>query len=328
MTPTRLMRLLAAGFLALTMLPPVASAADASANYPNKPIRMVVPFGAGSVTDTLARVVANKLSEAWSQPVVVDNRAGADGNIGTGYVASAERDGYTLLFGAASTNAVNPSLHRNLKFDAMRDFVPVINVASVPNVLVVHPSVPAKSVKDLIDLLHKNHYAFASGGAGGSQHLSAELFMSMTKTEMLHVPYKGGSPALTDLLAGRVQMMFCNLPLCLQQIRAGKLVALGVTSAKRTPLLPDVPTIAEAGVPGYVVDGWFGLFAPTGVPDAIVKRLNAEVARMLEDTDVRKQLLDQGAVPVSGSPQSFAQFVRAEHDRWAAVIRKANITVD
>ena len=323
----RLVSLLFAGCIAASLLP-VSVGAQTQAAYPTKPIRLVVPFGAGSVTDTLARIVGNKLGEAWSQPVIVDNRAGADGNIGTGYVASAERDGYTLLFGAASTNAVNPSLHRNLKFDAMRDFVPVINVASVPNVLVVHPSVPATSVKSLIDALHKQRYAFASGGAGGSQHLSAELFMSMTKTEMLHVPYKGGSPALTDLLAGRVQMMFCNLPLCLPHIRAAKLVPLGVTSAQRTPLLPDVPTIAEAGVPGYVVDGWFGLFAPTGTPDAIVRKLNTEVARILQEPEVRKQLLDQGAVPGAGSPDAFAKFVRTEHDRWAEVIRRANITVN
>ena len=327
MTPSRLMRALVLCCLALPFLPEGAVAQGAE-TYPGKPIRMVVPFNAGSVTDTLARVVANKLGETWSQPIIVDNRAGADGNIGTGYVASAEHDGYTLLFGAASTNAVNPSLHKNLKFDAMRDFVPVINVASVPNVLVVHPSVPAKNVKELIDVLHKQQYAYASGGAGGSQHLSAELFKSMTKTEMLHVPYKGGSPALTDLLSGRVQLMFCNLPLCLPQIRAGKLVALGVTSAQRSPLLPNVPTISEAGVPGYVVDGWFGLFAPKGVPETIVKRLNTEVARVLGDADVRKQLLDQGAVPVAGSPESFAKFVRAEHDRWATVIRTANITVN
>lgn len=328
MKSPRMIRLFVASCLALSMTPMIAAAEANASAYPAKPIRIVVPFGAGSVTDTLARVVGNKLGEAWSQPVVVDNRAGADGNIGTGFVAAADPDGYTLLFGAASTNAVNPSLHGNLKFNAIRDFVPVANVASVPNVLVVHPGVPARNVKDLIELLRKNSYAYASGGAGGSQHLSAELFKTMSKTDMLHVPYKGGAPALTDLLSGRVQLMFCNLPLCLQQIRAGKLVALGVTSAKRTPLLPDVPTIAEAGVPGYVVDGWFGLFAPKGVPEAIVKRLNAEVDRILQEPDVRKQLLDQGAVPNAGSAQQFARFVRAEHDRWATVIRQANIKVD
>ena len=311
-------------FSALLPSPAVAQQSP----YPVKPIHMVVPFGAGSVTDTLARIIATRLSEAWGQPVVVDNRAGADGNIGTGYVAAAERDGYTLLFGAASTNAINASLHTNLKFDPQRDFVPVVNVASVPNVLVVPPSVSARSVKELLALLHKQQYSYASGGAGGSQHLSAELFKSMSKTDILHVPYKGGAPALTDLLAGRVQMMFCNLPLCLPHIRSGKLIALGVTSARKSPLLPNVPTISESGLPGYVVEGWFGMFAPAGVPKQVVSRINAEVVRILKDPKTREQLLAQGAEPVGDSPEGFAVFVGKEHDRWAAVIRNAGITVN
>ena len=302
--------------------------AQASAPYPTKPIQMVVPFAAGSVTDLLARIVAQRLGETLGQSVIVENKPGADGNIGAGYVAAAPADGYTLLMGAASTNAINPSLHKNLRFNALRDFAPITNVAAVPNVLVVGPQVNAKTVKEFIAAARKDKLSFASSGAGGSMHLSGELFKASTQTpDLLHIAYKGGSAPVTDVMGGRVSAMFCNLPLCLQHIRAGKLTALGVTSPKRSPLLPDVPTIAEAGVPGYSVEGWFGLFAPAAVPKPIIQRLNAEVVKILKDPKVKEQLLAQGAEPVADSPEEFAAFVKREHDRWARIIQDANITL-
>jgi tripartite-type tricarboxylate transporter receptor subunit TctC len=296
--------------------------------WPTRPVTMVVPFAPGSVTDLLARTVAQRLSESLGQPVIVDNKAGADGNIGAGFVAAAPKDGYTLLVGPASTNAINPSLHKNLKFDPQRDFAAITDLATVTNVLVVGPQVPARSVKEFVQVLDTKKASYASGGAGGSQHLSAELFKSMTGKDMLHVPYKGGGAALTDLLAGRVDAMFCNLPVCLPHIRTGKLVALAVTGGRRSPLLPEVPTMGEAGIPNYVVDGWFGLFAPAGVPSAVITRLNTEVVRILKDPATAKALLAQGAEPDPQSPQEFGAFVASERERWAKVIRDAHITLD
>ncbi len=298
------------------------------AAWPARTITIVVPFGAGSVTDQLARIVGQNLSESLGLPVVIENKAGADGNIGAAYVAGATPDGYTLLMGAASTNAINPSLHKNLRFNPLRDFAPITNIAAVPNVLVVGPSVKARSVKDFIQAARTEKYSYASSGAGGSMHLSGELFKVMTKTpDMLHIPFKGGSAPVTEVMAGRISAMFCNLPLCLQHIKAGKLTALGVTSPRRTPLLPDVPTIAEAGVPGYEVEGWFGFFAPAAVPKPIIDRLNKEVVAMLKNPAVKEKLLAQGAEPVGGTPEEFAAFVKKEHDRWARIIAEAGISL-
>ncbi|MBB5215936.1 Bug family tripartite tricarboxylate transporter substrate binding protein [Parapusillimonas granuli] len=299
-----------------------------AADYPNKPIRMIVPFGAGSVTDQLARTVGSGLAEALGQSVVVENRPGAGGNIGAGFVAASAPDGYTLLMGAASTNAINPSLYKNLKFDPLKDFVPVANVASVTNVLVVNPELKVGTVAELIKALKGGSYSYASGGAGGSQHLSAELFKSMSSTEMVHIPYKGGSEPIPDLISNRVQVMFCNLPVCLPHIKSGKLVALGVTSSKRSPLLPEVPTIAEAGLPGYSVDGWFALFAPAKVPAEIVARLHDETAKLLAKPEVQDQIRRQGAEPNHSTQAEFARFVQAEHDKWAKVIQDANIRIE
>ncbi|WP_198952717.1 MULTISPECIES: tripartite tricarboxylate transporter substrate binding protein [unclassified Achromobacter] len=317
-----------AGALTLATTAPAQAADAAQAQYPTKPIRLIVPFGPGSVTDQLARVLASALSEKWGQSIIVENKAGAGGNIGAGFVAESAPDGYTLLMGAASTNAINPSLYPNLKFDPMKAFVPVANVASVTNVLVVNPQVKARDVKGLIEELKANNYSYASGGAGGSQHLSAELFKSMSKTDMVHIPYKGGAEPLPDLMSNRVQVMFCNLPVCLPHIQAGKLVALGVTSTQRSPLLPKVPTIAEAGLPGYSVDGWFALFAPAKVPAAIVARLHDETAQVLASPAVAEQIRRQGAEPNTGSQADFAKFVQAEHDKWAKVIKDANIRIE
>ncbi|MBO1114485.1 tripartite tricarboxylate transporter substrate binding protein [Bordetella petrii] len=323
-----LSRTIRAGLAAL--LAAGACAAAQAAGYPDKPVHLIVPFGPGSVTDQLARITADKLGKALGQTVIVENKAGAGGNIGAGYVAGAPADGYTLLLGPASTNAINPSLYHDLKFDPMKDFAPITNVASVTNVLVVPAAVPVHTVRELIDQLkqHSGAYSYASGGAGGSQHLSAELFKTMSGTQMLHVPYKGGGAALADLLSNRVQVMFCNLPVCLPHIKAGRLTALGVSSARRSELLPQVPTIAESGLPGYEVDGWFGLFAPAGTPDPIVARLNAEMTRILDTAEVRQLLLAQGATAEPGTQQEFARFVQSEHDKWARVIKQAGITLE
>jgi tripartite-type tricarboxylate transporter receptor subunit TctC len=329
-----LMTIQARGFTALAAaltlaVAVVPTALAQTAAYPSKPIRLVVPFGAGSVTDQLARTVGAGLAEALGQSVVVENKSGAGGNIGAGYVAAAEPDGYTLLMGAASTNAINPSLYTNLKYDPLKDFAPVANFASVTNVLVVNPEVKARSVSELIESLKKSDaYSYASGGAGGSQHLSAELFKSMSSTDMLHIPYKGGSEPLPDLIANRVQVMFCNLPVCLPHIKSGKLVALGVTSSKRSPLLPEVPTISESGLPGYSVEGWFALFAPAKVPVEIVDRLHDETAKLLARPEVQELIRRQGAEPNGGTREEFARFVQAEHDKWAKVIRDANIRIE
>lgn len=321
-------RLLSVAFGAVALSLAVAPTLAQVKDYPSQPINLIVPFGAGSVTDTLGRITAQQLTEALGQPVVVLNKAGAGGNIGAAAVAAAPADGYTLLLGPTSTNAVNSSLYKNLKFNPLRDFVPITDVATVANVLVVNPEVPAKTVQDLIALLLQKQYAYASTGNGGSMHLSGELFKSMTKTQMLHVPYKGGGAALADLLPGRVQVMFCNLPLCLPHIKTGKLRALAITSSKRSTLLPDVPTMVEAGLPGYEVNGWFGLFAPAKVDPAIVEKLNTVMQAALEKPEVKEQLLAQGAVPDGGSPEAFAKFVQAEHDKWAKVIQDAGITIE
>ncbi|HEY9278822.1 MAG TPA: tripartite tricarboxylate transporter substrate binding protein [Eoetvoesiella sp.] len=312
--------------MALTAI--VAPQATQAEEYPSRAVNLVVPFGAGSVTDLLARIVAKQLTESLGQSVIVQNKAGAGGNIGAAEVATAAADGYTLLLGPTSTNAVNPSLYKNLKFDPLRDFAPITNVATVANILVVHPDIPAKTVKELIALLPQKQYAYASGGTGGSMHLAAELFKSLTNHDMLHVPYKGGSDALADLLSGRVQVMFCNLPVCLPHVKSGKLHALAVTSSKRSVLLPEVPTMAQAGLPSYEVNGWFGLFAPAKVEPAIIEKLNAETRKVLDMPQVKQQLLAQGAEPAGGSSADFAKFVHDEHDKWAKVIKDAGIKVE
>lgn len=304
------------------------ASAQSASDYPNRPITMVVPFGPGSVTDLLARIAANEIGSALNTSVVVQNKPGAGGNIGAGDVARAAPDGYTLLVGPTSTNAVNPSLYKNLTFDALKDFAPISNIAKVPNVLVVPADSPANSVSELIALGKKNQLSYASGGTGGSMHLAAELFANMAGIDILHVPYKGGGPALADLLPGRVDMMFCNLPLCLPHIESGKLKALGVTSAQPSPLLPKVKPVGDQGLSGFEVTGWFGLFAPAKVDPAIIAKLNKALTQSLEKETVKQQLLAQGAEPDASTPEQFNQFVKAEYEKWADVIKKANITVE
>jgi len=262
--------------------------------------------------------------------VVIDNRPGAGGNIGSDAVAKAPPDGYMLLMGAVGTHAINASLYKKMPYDAVKDFAPVILVATVPNALVVHPSVPAKSVKELITYSKANpgKLNFGSSGNGTSVHLSGELFKSLTGIDMQHVPYKGSGPAMTGLLGGEIQMMFDNLPSAIQHIKSGKLRPLGVTSAKRSPALPEVPTIAEAGVPGYEATSWFGVLAPAGTPRDIVGRLNGEINKILELPDTHKRLEEQGAEPAGGTPDQFAALIGREIPKWAKVVKDSGAQVD
>ena len=298
--------------------------------YPAKPIRLVVPFPAGGTTDILARAVGQKLTEAWGQPVVVDNRPGAGGNIGAELVAKAAPDGYTLLMGTVGTHAINASLYAKMPYDHIKDFAPVILVAGVPNVLVVNPAVPVNSVQELIAYAKANpgRLNFASSGSGTSIHLSGELFKVMAGVQMTHIPYKGSAPALQDLIGGQVQLMFDNLPSALPQIKGGKLRALAVTSATRAAALPDVPTVAEAGLPGFEASSWFGVLAPAGTPVAIIARLNAEIAKWLASPEAREKLASQGANAAGGSPEDFAKHIAAETAKWQKVVKESGAKVD
>jgi tripartite-type tricarboxylate transporter receptor subunit TctC len=307
-----------------------ALTASAQAPYPNRPVRIVVPFAAGGTTDILARALAQKLTEALGQSFIVDNRPGAGGNIGAELVAKSAPDGYTLLMGTVGTHAINPSLYKVMPYDHVKDFAPVVLVAGVPNVLEVNPSVPVQTVAELIAYAkaNPNKLNFASSGSGTSIHLSAELFKSMTGVQMQHVPYKGSAPALQDLVGGQVQLMFDNLPSSLALIKAGKLRPLAVTSTTRAAVLPDVPTVAEAGVPGFEASSWFGLLAPAGTPPAIIAKLNAEANRWLSSPDAKEKLLAQGANAAGGSPEDFARHIAAETIKWAKVVKDSGAKVD
>jgi tripartite-type tricarboxylate transporter receptor subunit TctC len=298
--------------------------------YPSKPIRLVVPFPPGGATDILARNVAQRLTETWGQPVVVDNRPGAGGNIGSELVAKAAPDGYTLEMGTVGTHAINSSLYARMPYDHVKDFAPVILVAAVPNVLVVNPGVPVNSVQELIAYAKANpgKLNFASSGSGTSIHLSGELFKVMAGVQMTHVPYKGSAPALSDLLGGQVQLMFDNLPPSLPQIKAGKLRALAVTSATRAPALPDVPTIAESGLPGFEASSWFGVLAPAGTPPAIIAKLNAEIGKWLASPEAKEKLAAVGANGAGGTPEDFARHIQAETAKWAKVVKESGAKVD
>ena len=298
--------------------------------YPTKPVRIVVPFPAGGATDILARAVAQKLTETWGQAFVVDNRPGAGGNIGSELVAKAAPDGYTLEMGTVGTHAINASLYAKMPYDHVKDFAPIILVAGVPNVLVVNPAVPVNSVQELIAYAKANpgKLNFASSGSGTSIHLSGELFKVMAGVQMTHIPYKGSAPALADLLGGQVQLMFDNLPPSLPQIKGGKLRALGVTSAARAPALPDTPTIAESGLPGFEASSWFGLLAPAGTPPAIIAKLNTEIAKWLASPEAREKLVAIGANIAGGTPEDFARHIRVETAKWAKVVKESGAKVD
>ena len=319
-------RFVAPSLLAMLFAMPLLAMAQA---YPTRPIKMLVPFPAGGTVDFFARVVAPKLTDALGQPVQVENRSGAGGNIAAEAVAKAPADGYTLLMGSEIV-AINISLYKQLGYDPLKDLAPVTLVGTVPNILIANLAVPATSVKELIALAKKpgTKLSYASTGHGTSSQLSSELFKSMAGVDILHVPYKGGAPAIADVIGGQVNIMFLNMPTGLGQVKAGKVRILGVTSAKRVVQLPDVPTIEEAGLKGFETAAWSGVYVPMGTPRDIITRLNTEIVKILKMPSVREQLAGQGAEPVGDTPEEFAQFTRSEIAKWAQVVKASGAKVE
>ena len=306
------------------------AAASASAAYPEKPIRLVVPFPAGGGADFMARTLSQKLSEQLGQPVVLDHRGGAGGTIAAEAVAGAAPDGYTLLFGTMGTQAINPHLYTRLRYDPLKDFAPVSLTHSTPRVLVVNPSIPAKSVKELVALAKARPgiLTFGSAGNGSSSHLAGELFKSMAGVDMTHVPYKGSGPAAADLLGGRISMVFDSIAVYSDHIKTGKVRALGVTSLQRTAALPGVPTIAESGLAGFDVSNWLGVLAPAKTPKEIVARLNSEIRTAMADPEIRKQLAAVGIEALYSTPEAFGETIRIEIAKWGKVVKASGTTID
>ncbi len=299
-------------------------------DYPARPIRLVVPFPPGGGNDTIARLMGQKLAPALGQQVLVDNRPGAGGTIGAEIAAKSPPDGYTLFLAGVASHGINPNLRRQLPYDPVRDFSGVSLIASAPLLVVVHPSLPATSVKQLVALAKAKPGAinYASNGTGGSSHLAAELFMMMTGTTMVHIPYKGLSLALTDLLSGQVQLMFSSAVAMLPQVKAGKLRAIAMTGAKRSQAIPDIPTVAEAGVPGYETGSWYGIVAPAKTPRPIIERLSREIATATRSAEISRRLVDEAVIPIGSTAEEFDAHIRRELARWAKVIAKARISED
>ena len=301
---------------------PEAGAQAPAAKYPARQIRVIVPFAAGGPTDAMARAIGQKLTEAWSQPVVIDNRPGAGGNIGTEIAAKAPADGYTLFMGTVA-NAINHSLFVKLPFDFQHDFAPVTQNYITGLILAVHPSLPVKSVKELVALAkaRPGALAYSSSGVGGTPHLSGELFSALAGVKMVHVPYKGSAPAMADLLGGQIQLTFDNMLTVLPQVKAGRLRGLAVTLPARSILAPELPTIAESGLAGFEVKSWNGVVVPTGTPKDIITRLNTEIVRILRDPGLRERFLQQGVELVPSTPEEFGAFIRQDIAKWAKVIQ-------
>ncbi len=317
---------LAAGFA-------TTSVAGFAQSYPTKPIKFIVPYPPGGPLDTVARLTGQKLSERLGQPVIVENKSGAGGNLGADFVAKSTADGYTILMGAVATHAINPTLYKKMPYDAQKDFVALTLLVSTPNVLVVNPSVKAATVKEFIALAkaEPNKLNFGSGSNGSAGHLAGELFKSMAGVEMMHVPYKGGAPATTDLLAGQIQLMFDNLANAMPNIKSGKLRALAVTTEKRSPFASDLPTIAESGLAGFDISTWFGVFAPAGTPKEIVTRLNEEFNRAIREPGIKEKLDAMGAEAVGTTgttPEAFASYIKSEAIKYASVIKQSGAQVD
>ena len=312
------------------LLSVAAMAAAQAQGYPSKPVRLIVPYPAGGTTDIIARVAAQQLSERLKQPFVVENKGGANGAIGSAEVARSPADGYTLLMGTASTHGINSAVYKTLPYDAVKDFAPVTIVASTPNIIAVHPSVPAKNLQELLALAkaQPGKLNYGSTSLGGSPHMSAELLKMMAHVDMLHVPYKGAAPMLTDLMGGQVQVGFDNLPSTINFVRSGKVRAIAVTTAQRWPGAPEIPTVAESGVPGYEVSGWFGLLAPAGTPPAVLKTLQQAIAEAVKQPEVNKQMLDLGALPVANTPEAFAALVQADVAKWREVVKSTGVKLD
>ncbi len=306
----------------------VLAAPAASQNYPTHPVRIVIPLSPGGTTDVPGRMVAQKLSETLGQQFFVENRAGAGGTIGSDFVAKSKPDGYTLLL-TASPFVISPHVYKNMPYNALTDFAPVIRIATGPYVLVVHPSLGVKSVKDLIALAKQQpgKIDFASSGNGGAQHLVTELFMYMAGIKLNHVPYKGSGPAQQDLMSGIVKVSFVGTPIAIPHMKAGRLMALGVSTAKRSPEMPDVPTIAEAGVPGYEATVWIGMLAPAGTPKEIVAKLNGEIGKLVRTDEMRKLLIPTGMEPDPDTPDRFGAYLKVDYDKWGKVVRDSGATV-
>jgi tripartite-type tricarboxylate transporter receptor subunit TctC len=316
--------------IALLLLTVVFACAASAQDYPVKPVRLIVPYPAGaSSNDIIARVLAERLSAALPQRVLVENRPGAGGNVGSEFVAKATPDGYTLLVATNGPQAIAPNVFK-LNYDNQRDLTPVAMVANVPYMLMMHPSLPARNVRELIALAKSrpNQLLFASSGNAGTPHLCWELLKSMAKIEMVHVPYKGGAPAMMDTVGGQTQLYCSGLIAGSPQIKAGKLRALGMGTLERSPIMPDVPTIAEQGLPGFNVGSWFGIMAPANTPNAIVQRLYGEIAKVLETADMKKFLLSQGAEPMLMDAPKFSEFLRAETEKWGKVVKAAKLKLD
>jgi len=312
---------LAAG-LALCMGP-----AAAQAPWPSQPIKWIVPYPPGGSTDMLARLVSHKLGERLGQPVIVENKAGAGGNVGTDFAVKQPADGYTIVMGNIGPISINPALYPDLPYQPQRDLAPVTMLMSVPNLLVVNPALPVRSVQELIAYARKTPepMGYATPGAGTSLHLAGELFASSAGLRLTHVPYRGSAPGLNDTVAGHVPMMFDNMPSALQLVKAGKLRALAITSAARSPQLPDVPTMAEAGLPGYEIAGWFGVLAPAATPGPVVERLNKELLAVLAMPDVREQIGAMGGIIAAEGPAGFGRYIASETEKWGALVRSAQI---
>jgi len=320
-----LLRLGATLVLALAVAGPVAAQ-----GYPAKPIRLVAPSTPGDAPDVIARMVADKLSIALGQQVVVENRPGAGGVVGSEIVAKALPDGYTLIMGNAGSHGINAAVYSKLPYDIQRDFAPVSQIALAPNIFVVNPDIPAKSIPEFVAYAkaRPGQLAYASGGNGSSAHMSMELLKSMAGIELIHVPYKGSSPALTDVMAGQVAVMSVNMPPAVPLVTAGKLRALAVTTRTRSPLMPEVPTVAESGLPGYETVAWFGVLAPAGTPKEIVNRLSVEIAKIARSPEMRERLVSLGAEPVGGTPDEFAAVIARDIAKWTALAKSVGIKVD
>lgn len=321
----RRMRIIATGLLIAVLGASTSAVAD---EYPARPIKWVVGYPAGGTTDILARLIGQWLSEHLGAQVIIENRPGAGNNIGTEAVINAPPDGYTVLL-VNPANGINASLYRKLNFDFIRDIAPVAGLTRVPNVMEVNPAVPAKTVQEFIDYAKANpgKINWASSGNGTSVHLSGEMFKMMTGVDLLHVPYRGAAPALTDLISGQVQVMFDNMPSSIEHIRAGKLRALGVTTAKRSPALPDVPTVADT-VPGYEASAWFGMGAPKGTPPEAVNKLNKAINAALADPNIQARLADLGGIVMAGTPADFGQVIVEETEKWAKVVKAAGVSIE
>jgi tripartite-type tricarboxylate transporter receptor subunit TctC len=299
----------------------------AADTYPTRPVRMICPSVPGGTTDLAARIVAQKLSEDWKQQVVVDNRGGASGVIGTELAARAAPDGYTLLLGTMSTHAVNPAFSKHVPYDPVKDFTPVSLVVSAPQMLAVHPSLPAKSAKDLIALAKAKPggYSYSSSGTGSTPHVAFELFKLMSGIDVVGIQYKASGPAITDLVGGQVQMMMTGVLALLPHVKSGKLRALAITSPKRSPALPDLPSVAESAVPGFDVQVWFGVFMPAGAARPLVSNVNERIRKMLEGTELRRRLVEQGADPASSTPEEFGALVKSDLARWVKVVKATGV---